>query len=205
MEMNRYIIIGRKKTAILYNNKSVEQILNIHSTYNIGDIYLGQVVNILSNLNVAFIKLNKWEQNGFMILKNESYLNNNPRLGEDIVVQVMKEPISRKGPTVTRDIILENENIKIHSYNRNNIVFGKTFNFSDKQYLRTITTLVKPKKIGIEIEKKEKKINIWEIVKNLRKLEKKSLLIEKKIRKIHNSPCLISPKQGIIEIILKKN
>lgn len=161
-------------------------------------------MNILNNLNVAFIKLNKWEQNGFMILKNESYLNNNPRLGEDIVVQVMKEPISRKGPTVTRDIILENENIKIHSYNRNNIVFGKTFNFSDKQYLRTITTLVKPKKIGIEIEKKEKKINIWEIIKNLRKLEKKSLLIEKKIRKIHNSPCLISPKQGIIEIILKK-
>lgn len=92
MDTNRYIIIEKKKkTAILYNSKNLEQILNIHSTYNVGDIYLGQVVNILNNLNVAFIKLNKWKQNGFMILKGECYFNNNLRLGEDIVVQIMKE------------------------------------------------------------------------------------------------------------------
>jgi len=161
-------------------------------------------VNILSNINVAFIKLNKWKQNGFMILKDESYLNNNLRLGEDIVVQIMKEQVNKKGPTVTRNIILENESVKISPYNKNHIVFEKGFNFSEKQCVKTVTALIKPKKIGIEIKKKEKRIDIWTVVKNLKRLQTKSTLIKAKVRKIRCSPCLISPQQEIIDILLKK-
>lgn len=51
-----------------------------------GDIYLGKVINILENINVAFIRLDKRKQNGFMMLKDDSYFNKNIRLGEDIVV-----------------------------------------------------------------------------------------------------------------------
>ena len=86
------------------------------------------MVNILSNINVAFIKLNKWKQNGFMILKDEPYCNKNLRLGEDVLVQIIKEQVNKKGPTVTRNIILENESVKISPSNRGNIVFDKTFN-----------------------------------------------------------------------------
>ena len=49
----------------------------------------------------------------------------------------------------------------------------KKFNFSEKQCLKTVTTLLKPKKVGIEIKKKGKRINIWQVIKNLRNLEKK--------------------------------
>jgi len=162
------------------------------------------VVNILSNINVAFIKLNKWKQNGFMILKDEPYCNKNLRLGEDILVQIIKEQVNKKGPTVTRNIILENESVKISPSNRGNIVFDKTFNFSEKQCLKTIATLIKPQKIGIEIKKKERKINIWQLIKDLKILETKSTLIETKIKKIRYSPSLITPKQEIIDILLKK-
>jgi len=87
----------------------------------------------------------------------------------------MKEQVGKKGPTVTRNIILDYENVKIYPYNRDHVVFEKKFNFSEKQCLKTVTTLLKPKKVGIEIKKKGKRINIWQVIKNLRNLEKKSI------------------------------
>jgi len=189
----------------LYNTKSLEKILNIHSKYNVGDIYLGRVINILENINVAFIKLDKWKQNGFMILKDKFSFYNNIHLGEDIVVQIIKEQISKKGPTVTKNIIFEDEKIKRYQYNKNNFNFEKKFDFNKKQYSQIITKLVKPKNISIEIKKKENKINIWEIIQSLKKLETQSFIIKKKIKNIVHSPCLISTKQEILEILLKKN
>jgi len=171
----------------------------------VGDIYLGKVINILENINVAFIRLDKWKQNGFMMLKDESYFNKNIRLGEDIVVQIIKEEISKKGPTVTQKIFFEDEKIKIYPYNKNDLNFERKFNFSQRQYLQIVTKLIKPKDIGIELKKKDNKINIWEIVQRLKRLEKQSLLIERKIKNVLHSSCLISNKQEILEILLKKN
>jgi ribonuclease E len=163
------------------------------------------VINILENINVAFIKLDKWKQNGFMILKDEPYFNKNVRIGEDIVVQIIKEQISKKGPTVTRDIVFEDETIKTYQYNKNKLIFEKKFDVNEKHYLQIITKLIKPKNIGIEIKKKDNKINIWEIIQRLKRLEKQSFIIKRKIKNIIDSSCLISTKQEILEILLKKN
>ena len=101
----------KKKIAILTNDYSVEFFLNLDSTYNTGDIYLGKVVSILDNLNVAFIKLDEWKQNGFMVIKDDLFLNlkKNINLGEEIIVQITKEQVSKKGPTISQEIIRENE------------------------------------------------------------------------------------------------
>jgi len=189
----------------LYNTKNLEQILKINSSYNVGDIYFGKVINILENINVAFIRLDKWKPNGFMILRDEPYFNKNIRLGEDIVVQIIKEQISKKGPTVTRSIVFEDERIKTYQYKKNNLIFEKKFDFIKKQYLQIITKLIKPKNISIELKKKDDTINIWEIIQRLRRLERQSFIIKKKIKNIVDSSCLISSKQEILEILLKKN
>ena len=115
--MTKYIIVEKKRNiGILFTNCSVEEILNIDSKYNVGDIYLGIVTNILENLNIAFIKLDNWKQNGFLVLKNEFFLTSRPNinLGEEIVVEIIKEQISKKGPTVTKNISVQNEEIKIY-------------------------------------------------------------------------------------------
>lgn len=167
--------------------------------------YLGKVINILENINVAFIRLDKRKQNGFMMLKDDSYFNKNIRLGEDIVVQVIKEEISKKGPTVTQKIFFEDEKIKVYPYNKNDSIFERKFNFSQRQYLRIVTKLIKPKDSSIEFKEKDNKINIWEMVRRLKGLEKQSLIIERKIKNVLHSSCLISNKQEILEILLKKN
>jgi ribonuclease G len=171
----------------------------------VGDIYLGKVINILENINVAFIRLDKRKQNGFMMLKDDSYFNKNIRLGEDIVVQIIKEEISKKGPTVTQKIFFEDEKIKVYPYNKNDSIFERKFNFSQRQYLQIVTKLIKPKDSSIEFKEKDNKINIWEIIQRLKRLEKQSFIIKRKIKNIIDSSCLISNKQEILEILLKKN
>lgn len=118
-----------------------------------GDIYLGKVINILENINVAFIRLDKRKQNGFMMLKDDSYFNKNIRLGEDIVVQIIKEEISKKVPLSHKNIF-EDEKIKVYPYNKNDSIFERKFNFSQRQYLQIVTKLIKPKDSSIEFKEK---------------------------------------------------
>jgi len=181
--------------------------LNLDSTYNTGDIYLGKVVSILDNLNVAFIKLDEWKQNGFMVIKDNLFLSlkKNINLGEEIIVQITKEEISKKGPTISQEIIIENEEIKAYLYNKNNINFGKGCDSNNKRYLQTISKLIKPKKFGLIIKKTNTSINIWIIIHTLNEIEKEVLFIKLKIKNNKECPKLISSKQKIIDIILKQS
>ena len=181
--------------------------MNLDSTYNTGDIYLGKVVSILDNLNVAFIKLDEWKQNGFMVIKDDLFLNlkKNINLGEEIIVQITKEQVSKKGPTISQEIIIENEEIKAYLYNKNNINFGKESDINNKRYLQTISKLIKPKKFGFIIKKTNTSINIWKIIHTLNEIEKELLFIKLKIKNNKECPKLISSKQKIIDIILKQS
>ena len=171
-----------------------------------GDIYLGTVINILDNLNVAFIKLSEWKQNGFIVLKNNSFctFDNKLRLGEEIIVQVIKKQISKKGPTLTRNVIIEDEYFKLHINKNKNLLIQQKTNFNDKKYLNAIGTLIKPRNIGLEIKKESNKNNFWDFIYSLKILDKKSLIIKQKIKTTKKKNCLISDKQKLIENLLKK-
>ena len=171
-----------------------------------GDIYIGVVESILENLDIAFIKLDEWRENGFMVLKNEFFFTpkENIKLGEEVIVEIIKEPISKKGPTVTKNISLQDEEIKIYPSNKNDTDIAKGFNKKKKKYLSVVSKLVKSKKFGLSIAKKKEEIDLWEFVYRLQKLQTKLFLLEDKIQNIEVSPCLLSDKQEIIDILLKK-
>ena len=103
-----------------------------------------------------------------------------PPIRIEIIVQITKEQVSKKGPTISQEIIIENEEVKAYLYNKNNINFGKECDINNKRYLQTISKLIKPKKFGLVI----KKI---------------------KIKNNKECPKLISSKQKIIDIILKQS
>lgn len=193
----------KKKIGILFSNH-LEQITTVQSDYNIGDIYIGIVEKILKGLNVAFIKLDDYKQNGFMVLKDDSLFTEDLNTGEEIVIQINKEQISKKGPTVTRNICLEDENIRVYPYIRDKINIDKGYEFQDRQYLQVITKLIKPKGIYTNIHKNRHEINIWELIESLKKITDQKLVIEKNKKKNTVSPRLISPKQEIIDNVLKK-
>jgi ribonuclease E len=126
------------------------------------------------------------------------------KTGEEIVVQIIKEEISDKGPTVSENISIRDREIKVYLYNKKNLHISKKFDSKNRQYLKTFGRLVIPKKLGLSIKKVEKKIFFWELVYRIRSLARKSLIIEEEIKSNTISPCLISPKQEISDAILKK-
>ena len=142
-----------------------------------------------------------------MVLKDELFfkLKENNNIGEEIVVQICKEQISAKGPTVTRSICLENEKIELYPYNRNNISIDKNFQSKDKQYLQVITKLARPKEGSIKLKNDNNSINTWEIISCLEEVTQQLSSIERKIQNKKLSPCLISSKQHLVNSILKRN
>jgi len=84
---------------------------------NVGDIYLGRVRKVLGGISAAFIDIG-WEQDGFLHFNDVGSLYEveehngrgqtqvNLRTGQEILVQVTKEPIGGKGPRVTSQVSL---------------------------------------------------------------------------------------------------
>ena len=165
---------------------------------------MGIVEGILKSLNIVFIKLDDYKQNGFMVLKDEIFFTENLNIGEEIVVQISKEQVSQKGPTVTRNVCLGDQNIKFYPYNDTGFIIDKEFNFQNKQYLQVIARLIKPRRTCIDVRRNKNKINIWEIISSLEKILEQSLAIEKNKKRKNVSPRLISFQQEVIDNILKK-
>ena len=55
------------------------------------------------------------------------------------------------------------------------------------------------------IKRKTNEINVWELIDYLREVHTKVTSIRNKIEQTTRVPCLITSKQGMIDIILKKN
>ena len=76
---------------------------------SIGDIYIGVVDNIVSNLNCAFVRFQK-DLIGYYPLESNKHIFLNPKnddkihIGDRILVQVEKEPIKTKPYTLTSNI-----------------------------------------------------------------------------------------------------
>lgn len=157
-------------------------------------------------MGIAFIKLDKWNQNGFMVMKDKFFFNlkEDISVGEEIIIQVSKEEMSKKGPTLTQNIVIQNGAIKGYPYNKDITYLDKGFNIADKQYLHIITTLIKPKRFGLNIKKTENKVNIWNIVSHLNAIEKELFSVQLKLRNDEICPNLISAKQNITSLILKE-
>lgn len=126
------------------------------------------------------------------------------KTGEEIIVQIIKEEISDKGPTVSENISIKDGEIKVCLYSKKNLHISKNFDSKDRQYLKTFGRLVIPKKLGMSIKRVEKKVFFWELIYRIRSLARKSLIIEEEIKSNTISPCLISPKQEISDAILRK-
>ena len=88
----------------------------------VGSVFLGRVERVLPDVKAAFVKLGL-AQNGFLPLREaESYhraCGNAPLLtGQDVLVQVKKDPKGEKGAFLTRDIGLPGQYVLLMTKNR---------------------------------------------------------------------------------------
>jgi ribonuclease G len=167
----------------------------------VGDIYLGKVSRVLPGMQAAFIDIGH-EQNAFLHFSDVSEATNqflvdfededtegvtptsdqnfdaakDLKQGNDIVVQIMKEPIGSKGSRVTSQISIPGRYAVLVPNQTYIGVSRKIQNFKEKKRLKSIARQTLPKNFGLIIrtqaEEKHDKLLMTDI-KGLLKLWEK--------------------------------
>ena len=113
--MNKFLITNYrdKLLGFILNDGKVTKINSYDSESQIGNVYVGQVTNVLANINAAFIDIAPGESCYFSLedYKGQKKLST----GDNIVVQVCRDKIKSKKPAVTSNISLTDELVLVHT------------------------------------------------------------------------------------------
>ncbi|MBD8047040.1 MAG: ribonuclease E/G [Clostridium argentinense] len=137
----------------------------------VSNIYKGIVKNIVPAIKCAFIDIGH-KKNAYMYLNNNM---KNIKKGDEVLVEVIKEEIGKKGPKVINSISLPGSYIVITN-SHNKIEFSSKI--KDKNFIKTVEeNLNKPKDIGVVIRTKaqdselsilkEEMMNLYSIYENI--------------------------------------
>ena len=143
----------------------------------IGSIYKGVVRKVMSGISAAFIDIG-FSQDAFLHFsdfsgrselrrrvvdeKDETEVNGGTgrrrhwdpsdlKTGQEIMVQVVKEPIGRKGPRVSSHVSIPGRFLVLVPHDDFIGVSRKITKFKEKKRLRTIVSSIKPKGFGVII------------------------------------------------------
>ncbi|MDR3256397.1 MAG: Rne/Rng family ribonuclease [Endomicrobium sp.] len=114
--MKKEIIVNRTleetKVAVLENGRLFDLFIERRESKKIlNNIYKGKVQNIVPALGSVFVDIGFGKSayldiDDIIAPRDEKNIENMVKIGQDIMVQVYKEPINTKGPKVTMDISL---------------------------------------------------------------------------------------------------
>ncbi len=180
----------------------------------VGDIYKGIVENIVPGMEAAFINIGH-EQNAFLhfsdvtemgvlykgIIEVESdeedvggskSVLDKLKTGEEIIVQITKEPIGNKGARITTELSMPGRFLVLVPYANNIGVSKKIESIREKKRLKNIAREIKPDGFGLIIrtvaEGKDEKIlkgdlkgllNTWQRIQKKAEKEKAPILLHK--------------------------
>lgn len=109
----------------------------------------------------SLIKYAVQTQNGKQNVSNLMYFKNEPEIkkdgkindivksGQNLLVQVAKEPISAKGPRITTEISLAGRYLVLMPFSDKISVSSKLRNFEEKNRLKELMQSIKPKNFGV--------------------------------------------------------
>ena len=109
----------------------------------------------------SLLKFVENTQNGKQTVSNLMYFKNEPEIkkdgkineivksGQNMLVQVAKEPISAKGPRITTEISLAGRYLVLMPFSDKISVSSKLRNFEEKARLKELMQSIKPKNFGV--------------------------------------------------------
>ena len=165
--MNKEILVqsneDQTQVAVLEEGQLVEiYIERTVSARLVGSIYKGKVENVLPGMQAAFINIGL-EKNAFLYVEDalpDGYgeeLQAKPNIrdilkeGQELLVQVSKEPLGTKGPRVTRQITLPGRFIVLMPTSDYIGISRRIGDNEERDRLKRIAEELKPPKMGIII------------------------------------------------------
>ncbi|MDR2665882.1 MAG: Rne/Rng family ribonuclease [Endomicrobium sp.] len=175
MEKKMVVVVNKSiretKVAVLENNKLFDLFIDREDSKKIlNNIYKGRVQNIVPALGSAFVDIGFGKSaylsvDDIVVQCNEKNIENMIMLGQDIIVQIYKEPINNKGSKVTMDISLPGRFLVYMPFGSNNIGISKKI--KNKQECERLKDIVNEAKKnvtgGIIIRTEAEKVKETEI------------------------------------------
>ncbi|MFM9046592.1 MAG: Rne/Rng family ribonuclease [Cyanobium sp.] len=159
--MPQQIVIAEQlRIAAVLTDDRVEELVVAQGRYQIGDVYLGTVENVLPGIDAAFVNIGESEKNGFIHISDLGPLRLRkggagitellePR--QKVLVQVMKEPTGSKGPRLTGNLSLPGRFLVLQPHGQGVNISRRINSEAERNRLRALGVLIKPPGSGLLI------------------------------------------------------
>ncbi len=157
--MSQQIIIAEQaRIAALLTDDRVDELIVAQGQYQIGDIFLGTVENVLPGIDAAFINIGESDKNGFIHVSDLGPLRlKKGILGitellepkQKVLVQVIKEPTGSKGPRLTGSISIPGKYLILQPYGQGINISRKINKETERNRLKALGVLMKPPSTGL--------------------------------------------------------
>jgi ribonuclease E len=159
--MPQQIVIAEQlRIAAVLTDDRVDELVVAQGRYQIGDVYLGTVENVLPGIDAAFVNIGESEKNGFIhitdlgplrLKKGGAGITELLEPRQKVLVQVMKEPTGTKGPRLTGNLALPGRFLVLQPHGQGVNISRRIVGENERNRLRALGVLIKPPGAGLLI------------------------------------------------------
>ena len=159
--MPQQIIIAEQlRIAAVLSDERIDELIVAQGRYQIGDVYLGTVENVLPGIDAAFVNIGESEKNGFIhvtdlgplrLKKGAAGITELLEPRQKVLVQVMKEPTGSKGPRLTGYLALPGRYLVLQPHGQGVNISRRISAEAERNRLRALGVLIKPPGAGMLI------------------------------------------------------
>lgn len=177
----------------------------------VGNLYLGRVKDVLPGMEAAFVDIGV-ERNAFLYIKEvivpEEDLDSMPRKiqhmlkpGQEILVQVSKEPMGNKGARLTTQVALPGRYMVLLPYG-DIVGISRRLDPSERMRLKDLCARIKPKDMGIIVRTAAQDAGLEELSRDIRYLKKLWSTLSRRIKRA-KAPQLIHSESELPLMVLR--
>ncbi|AQR97624.1 Rne/Rng family ribonuclease [Clostridium saccharoperbutylacetonicum] len=186
------------RIAIKSNNELIESIVEENNNEPIiGEIYKGKIKNILPAINSIFVDIGL-DKEGYMYYSEELKAKGIKK-GEEILVEVIKEPINDKGAKLSSKVSIPGKYVVLNCYEKG-INFSKRIEDNEKKNI--ILNNIKPlENVSITIRTEGINVDLVELNDEINKLYKEFENIDNKMKHSLGQKKLYGEDLSLIKIL----
>ncbi len=178
--MPQQIVIAEQlRIAAVLNDERVDELVVAQGRYQIGDVYLGRVENVLPGIDAAFVNIGESEKNGFIhvtdlgplrLRKGAAGITELLEPRQKVLVQVMKEPTGTKGPRLTGNLTLPGRFLVLQPHGQGVSISRRISGENERNRLRALGVLIKPPGAGLLVRTEAEGVSEDQLIDDLETL-----------------------------------
>ena len=210
--MPQQIVIAEQlRIAAVLHDDRVDELVVAQGRYQIGDVYLGTVENVLPGIDAAFVNIGESEKNGFIhvtdlgplrLRKGAAGITELLEPKQKVLVQVMKEPTGTKGPRLTGNLTLPGRFLVLQPHGQGVNISRRINGENERNRLRALGVLIKPPGAGLLIRTEAEGVSEEQLIDDLEALLRQWEAIQQAAESA-NPPVLLNRDEDFVHRVLR--